>query len=205
MHEGNILFICDEASGVPDQVMGAIEGSLTTSGACAILASNPTRKTGMFYKIITDPRYQEDWCVRTISALDAKYVDQAAIRRVTRTWGIHSDYYRVKVLGLPPLIDAQALCSPEQMFEAHERILGTEGLTVVSCDPARYGSDPCKFYVRKGMTIVDNAVIHSMDTQQVAKILVDLIEKHDPDKVYVDGIGIGAGVVDATKKTVEDT
>jgi hypothetical protein len=41
-----------------------------------------------------------------------------------------------------------------------------------------------------------------MDTQQVAKVGIDLFLMHDPLEYRIDEIGLGAGVVDATKKVL---
>jgi len=42
-HADHILFVIDEASGVPDNVFEVAEGALSTDGAFVIMAANPTR------------------------------------------------------------------------------------------------------------------------------------------------------------------
>jgi len=201
MHEGNILFLCDESSGVPDQVMYAIEGSLTTPGAHAILASNPTRRSGFFYRIITDKKYQQDWKVQFIDASvvanKSPWVDRAAIERVIRIYGKNSDYYRVKVQGIPPLAESKALCTPEQLVEAHTREVPNTGKVYIGVDPARFGADQTVVYVRKGLRIAKRFVLEdNLDLMAIARVVKTYIERYNPYKVYVDVIGIGGGVVD---------
>jgi hypothetical protein len=199
-HAGDILFVVDEASGVPDQVMYAVEGALTTPGAHAILASNPTRRSGFFYRIISDPRYQEDWRVRFINAENAKWVDPKAVARVARVYGTYSDYYRIKVRGLPPLSDSKALLTPEQVYGAHERDLEEIDAPVyLSCDPARYGGDPSVFYVRRGMRVIHRETVNGMNTIEVANVGLNLVKLFNPKLYYIDTIGLGAGVVDVTR------
>ena len=48
-HGDNLLYIIDEASGVPPELYEAIEGSLTGSNAKLIMTGNPTRITGTFF------------------------------------------------------------------------------------------------------------------------------------------------------------
>jgi hypothetical protein len=43
-HSDNLLIIADEASGIPDVIFEVGQGTLSTDGAFAILAANPTRK-----------------------------------------------------------------------------------------------------------------------------------------------------------------
>jgi hypothetical protein len=208
-HEGNILFVVDESSGVPDQVMVAVEGSLTTGGAHAILASNPTRTSGFFHKTITDRKARKYWKVRFIDAEEvakrAAHVDIEAINRVAEVYGRNSDYFRVKVRGLPPLSDAQALVSPEQMYEARDREVEVteKDLRVGSCDPARYGSDPAMFYVRKGLKLYHREILSRASTIECAQKAFDLIENFDLDFFYIDEIGLGSGVLDNLRALIK--
>jgi len=192
-------------SGVPDQVMVAVEGSLTTSGAHAVLASNPTRRSGFFYNIITNPKFHKFWSVKFISAEKAEHADKAEIHRVRETYGRNSDYYRVKVLGLPPQSDNSTLVTPEAMYEAHQRSyqgIGEEdGNPIknlfIGCDPARYGGDNTVIYIAKGFTVIDRRELSQHNNVEVAKYLLELVKAYRPTAVFIDEIGLGGGVVDA--------
>lgn len=218
-HAEHIMFVVDEASGVPDQIVGAVDGALTTPGAHIVLASNPTRRAGYFFNTITDPRIRDIWDVHTINAEKAKYVTPGSVERIARIYGKDSDYYRIKVLGLPPTAEGAALISPEQMFAAHVRIISDEdiekdGEIVISCDPARFGDDYTVIYVRKGLRFIERHQQKGMDTEQIQKILMDLFDLHRPPsdeevrrrlKMPIDEIGIGAGIVDGMKKKLTST
>lgn len=203
-HADHLLFIVDEASGIPDQIMNAVDGAITTQGAYVILTSNPTRRSGYFYRTITDKRLNVDhggtFKIRHVSCEDAKHTDPIHIKRALEIYGRTSDFYRVKVLGLPPLSESEALLTPEQVYEAHIRPPQDTGQVFLSCDPARYGGDSTVFFVRKGWTIIDRKVVRGMDTMQVAKIGMDLVDTYKPDYYSIDIIGIGSGVYDKTKE-----
>ena len=209
LHADNILIIVDEASGVADQIMNAIDGCITTKGTHVILAGNPVRRRGYFYRTISDKRHRIEnggtWHVHFVSAADSKHVDTTALDRNIRLYGKKSDYYRVKVLGLPPLADTQGLISPEEVYDMHDRKHDHDskdldkGISVISCDPARYGSDYSVFYVRKGWSIVERAEVYGMDGPAVAKVVIDLYEKYWSDYICIDSIGIGASVFDQVK------
>ena len=203
-HADNILMVVDEASGVPDQIMNAVDGAITTQGAYVILTSNPTRRSGYFFRTITDKRLSVDhggtFKIRHVNAKEAKYCDPIHIERAIEIYGISSDFYRVKVLGLPPLAEAAALITPEQVYEAHLREVPDSGQMFLSCDPARYGDDDTMFYVRKGWKMIDRARISGMDTMAVTKIGMDLVDKYKPDYYCIDVIGIGSGVYDRTRE-----
>ena len=205
LHADNVLIIIDEASGVADQIMNAIDGCLTTKGTHVILAGNPVRRRGYFYRTISDARQRVEnggtWHVHFVSAEDSKHVDTRSLQRNINLYGKNSDYYRVKVLGLPPLADTQSLISPEEIYDMHIRDPKglDKGISVISCDPARYGPDESVMYVRKGWTIVERAEVHGMDGPAVAKVLMSLYEKHLTDFICIDSIGIGSSVYDQVK------
>jgi hypothetical protein len=203
-HSGHILFLVDEASAVPDPVFAAVDGGFTTPEAYGILAGNPTRRSGYFFKELSDPH--TSYCVRRVNANNAAQVTKESIARIIRKYGEDSDFYRVKVLGLPPLADFASLISAEQVFAMHDRVSAQSenDKVVMSCDVARYGDDATVFFIRKGNTIVERMQIRGMDTMQVAKIGLDLFAAYDPDVYLIDVIGIGSGVVDRTRQVLKD-
>lgn len=200
-HADNILFEVDECSGIADQVLGAADGAMSTPSARAILASNPTRNTGYFYRATFSPELEELWARIFVDAeeIDAPYIDKTYIRRLKIIYGENSDYFRMRVRGLPPRTEFNALISPEQVFAAHQRVLPLSGHLFLSCDPARYGDDDTVIILRDGNVITERVAVHGMDTMQVVKAILQLAERCDPEEYRIDVIGIGAGVVDKLK------
>ena len=47
-HSTNLVFLIDEASGIPDIVFTVAEGALTTEGSRVLMTGNPTRTNGYF-------------------------------------------------------------------------------------------------------------------------------------------------------------
>lgn len=206
-HSGHILFLVDEASAVDDSIFNAMDGAFTTPDAYAILATNPTRRSGYVFRILTDDAFGESWAVRRVDANTARMVEPASIQRIIKIYGKDSDYYRMKVLGILPAVDFSSLISDEQMAAAHERDFVSadgDGSVIMSCDPARFGSDYTVFFVRRGRKVIDRRAVHGMDTTEVTKIGLDLFDLYHPDHYLIDVIGIGSGVVDQTKKILRD-
>ena len=48
-HAEHLLFLIDEASGIPDVVFEVGLGALSTPGAKVVMAGNPTRTAGFFH------------------------------------------------------------------------------------------------------------------------------------------------------------
>ena len=111
-HEGHILFVVDEASGVREGIFEAIEGSMTSDHARMLLLGNPTALSGYFYEAFH--RRRSLWRTIHISAFDTpnlvddkvgmpnlvtpKWVEDAKVN-----WGEDSPMYQIRVLGGLPV------------------------------------------------------------------------------------------------------
>ena len=199
-HADHILFCLDEASGVPDQVVGAVEGALSSVESYIIMASNPTRNSGYFFKAVCDEKQKGVWATQFVNAEEVEDVDPNYIRRLASIYGDDSDYYRMRVKGLPPRNESTALITPEQVYSAHLRNIPAEGDVTISCDPARFGDDDTVFYVRHGSRFIERHKFHGMDTRQTSDFGINLFHQYNPARYTIDSIGIGAGIVDNTKR-----
>ena len=115
-HEENMLFIFDEASGIPDHIYDSVEGMLGGLNTKILLIGNPLARTGRFFEACRDPDYN----TITISCLDhpnvvhEKQIYAAAVApkwpaERAKKWGRDSTMYRVRVAGDFPLEDKSAL------------------------------------------------------------------------------------------------
>jgi len=73
---------------------------------------------------------------------------------------------------------------------------GSTGPLVVGVDPARYGDDRTAIVVRQGRRVRAARTYEGKSTMEVAGIVMRFIESQKPDAVFIDVIGIGAGVYD---------
>ena len=76
---------------------------------------------------------------------------------------------------------------------------GAEGV-ILGVDVARFGSDRSVILRRRGDRVEDIRVLRQMDTMQLAGWVVAAIRECNPAQVYVDEIGVGAGVVDRLRE-----
>lgn len=113
----DILFIVDEASGVPELIFDAIEGN-RAGGASVVLFSNPTQTSGTFYEAFTRKRHL--WHTLTVSSEETPNVQQGTIvvpglaslewiEEKRLDWGVESPIYQVRVLGNFPLQGSNAV------------------------------------------------------------------------------------------------
>ena len=84
--------------------------------------------------------------------------------------------------------------------EAGERVPERDGEIVVGADIARGGSDSTVFVARRGMNAFASEEHHQSDTMQSTALLVMFCTKYHADRLQVDAVGLGAGVVDRLRE-----
>lgn len=84
----------------------------------------------------------------------------------------------------------------EPVQRARKNHVDTDAPLVIGVDPARGGLDKSAIIRRKGRLAYKAEKYQGLDTMQLVGKIKVIIEKERPAKVFVDCIGIGAGVVD---------
>lgn len=94
------FYLVDEASGLGPRISEAIEGGLTDGEPMVFFAGNMLRNTGIFYETVFGRR-RNRWPHWTI---DTRTIRRrpAIIEQWGEDYGEESDYFRVRVRGLPP-------------------------------------------------------------------------------------------------------
>ena len=199
-HSPNMLFIIDEASGVPDIIFEVAQGAMSTPGAKTIMVGNPNRSTGYFYDSFE--RNIGSWKTMTVSCLDADTVDPQYVEDMKQQYGEDSNIYRVRVLGLPPETDDNAIMGRALVEAAINRdVEPTHVMPVWGIDIARMGSDRCALCKRTG-NVITEPIKHwgGKDLMQTVGIIMAEYDstpyKDRPSEILIDSIGLGAGVVD---------
>ncbi len=215
IHADHVLFVLDESGGIPRAVMSAAEAGLASvdaaSGREAILiqAGNPTLLDGPLYDACTKDRHL--WWVKEISG-DPD--DPKRAKRVSIQWaremiakypgGRNHPIVMVDVLGKFPPGQSNALLGVEDVTASAKRGLQkrdyVDEVKILGVDVARFGDDTTEIEMRQGKCVWRSRTLRKMDTMHVAGEIGLCIEKHDPDAVFVDVGGMGAGVVDRCKQ-----
>lgn len=197
-HAAQIMYLIDEAPGVPEAIFQTAEGALTTPGAISVMAGNPTRVSGTFYRSHHEDR--ADWNCLHWSSVDSPLVAPEYAGRMARKYGRESFIYKVRVEGEFPTGNPDALISLDVAQSAVERELPEDVWkkepVVFGVDPARFGDDETGFCVRQGRKVHEIKGWGGLDTMQVSGRVVYEAKKWKPGFIFVDSIGIGSGVAD---------
>jgi hypothetical protein len=211
-HEGHILFVVDEASGVREGIFEAIEGSMTSDDAKLLLLGNPTSLSGTFYEAFHKRRGL--WHAIHISAFDTPnlmknevvlptLVTPKWVADAEQNWGTESYLYQVRVMGEFPSESEDTLVPLRlvEMAASADRNGGLDGgLVEIGVDVARFGSDKSAICVRRGDQIVSLESFGRQDTMSTAGRVAAIAGEYSPAAIRIDEIGVGAGVVDRLKE-----
>jgi hypothetical protein len=75
---------------------------------------------------------------------------------------------------------------------------------VIGVDVARFGEDKSVICIRQGRKIIELRRFRELDTMQLAAKTVNAIKEFHPQATFVDGVGVGAGVVDRLRMLGHD-
>jgi hypothetical protein len=126
---GNVLYVVDEASGVDDSILHAIQGNLAGGGKL-FMTSNPTRIGGFFHSVFE--KMPAGWSLFHIRAADSPNViaDEEIIpglatnewvEEMADIWGPDSALYDVHVNGEFPSQEDKGIIPLHAVIAANER------------------------------------------------------------------------------------
>jgi hypothetical protein len=205
-HETNVMVIMDEASGIDDIIWEVTAGAFTSHGGLWLTFGNPTRNSGRFYEAAFG-RHRKRWDTYVIDARDAKMRNDELIGEWLEDWGEDSDYFRVRVRGLPPKQGVLQFISSAVVHAAVMRVVDAKETSnrlprLMGFDVARQGDDSSCIIMRHGRKLIEMAdgdtvkLFQIRDITQLCLRISQFIHENYPDIVFVDGTGIGAGAVD---------
>jgi hypothetical protein len=198
LHEKYVGVIFDEASGIANIIWEAISGAMTTPGAIWLVFGNMTRASGRFFDCFHKERHR--WKTFSVDSRTAKKANKKLFQQWIDDYGIDSDYVRVRVRGLPPKQASLQFIATNTVEDALRREISPDtyrhAAKILSVDVARYGDDSTVFTLRQGLKLFWKKKYRGLNTMEVAQLTARFEDEEEPDAVFVDVVGIGAGVVD---------
>lgn len=199
-----IVLVFDEASAIADKVWEVAEGALTDEDTEIIWLAfgNPTNSTGRFRECFGKQRNL--WVTRQIDSRTVEGTNRKYLNEMVATYGEDSDIVKVRIRGQFPSQSITQFIATTSVEEAQARELTFRdpgAPLIFGVDIARFGDDESVIRARKGR---DGKVIppikwRGMDTVFSAGEIAKAIQRYQPDAVFIDGGGVGGGVVDILK------
>ena len=197
---GGLLFVIEEASGVPDTVFEVAEGALSSEGARLLMIGNPTRNTGFFARSHKEDR--SSYVALHFKCKDSPLPSNGYRAGLVRKYGENSNIVRVRADGEFPKQDDDVLISFELTEEClhQEAILDKTESCILGVDVARFGDDRTVLVVRQGKVVRAVTICSRQDTMVTVGKAIDMFKRYNCHSIFVDESGMGGGVVDRLKE-----
>ena len=199
-----ILVVFDEASAIETMIWETTEGALTDADTQIIWAvfGNPTRNTGRFRECFG--RFRHRWKTRQVDGRTVRITNKAQIAQWVEDYGEDSDFVRVRVRGVFPRASSTQFIGSDVAEAAAKREVAAQisDPLIIGVDVARFGDDQSVIVFRKGRDarMIEPIKFRNVDTMQLAARVADEAARYKADAVFIDGGGVGGGVVDRCRQ-----
>ena len=198
-----ILLIFDEASEIADIIWETAEGALTDidTQILWLVFGNPTRNIGRFRECFLGGSHSDHWHTTQIDSRSVKITNKSRFEKWIKTYGLDSDFVRIRILGQFPRRGEQEFFSIEDIEAAMAReVPYTDRATplAIGVDVARFGSNNSVIFPRKGRDArsIARESFNGISTTTLSNKVFGTFERLRPDGIFIDGGGVGGGVVD---------
>lgn len=195
------IIIFDEASEIDDIIWDTTEGATTDADTEILWAvyGNPTKNTGRFKEVCIG-KFRHMWDFERIDSRLVKRTNKALLDSWIAAWGLDSDFVRTRVTGHFPRVGSMQLIGSDVVASARERDIGyiASDALIAGLDVARFGDDASVLQPRRGRDARTIPVKRwrGTDTMTLAGDVALWCAQFNPDALFVDVGGVGAGVYD---------
>ena len=203
LHEDFMMVVGDEAAAIHELVFRDLEGTMTRKCNFMLLIFNPTRETG--YALETQSKYRSKWMCLHWNSEDSELVTRESIKIKEQKYGRDSNFFRVTVLGLPPLVSSDTLIPFPWAMDAVERDVSplAEDVCIAGVDVGA-GGDPSIYMLRRGPVVYMPKQEETPESEVLTGKLLGHIYDTQPRYVFVDKIGVGWGIYGNLKSRIRN-
>lgn len=202
------FYIFDEASQIVPKIFEVRDGGLTDGEPMVFDFGNGTRNSGRFHSHCVG-KLKHRYNVRSIDSRSVAITNPKLLQQYIDDHGIDSDYVKVRVRGMFPSMGDIQFIPTADVEEAQQRELPVDKTAplVIGVDVARHGVNESVIYPRIGDDARSFAPspgkgrYRGLDTVQLTGKIIEKIREFrsmgvEYGGVFIDGGGIGGGVID---------
>jgi len=166
-----------------------------------LACGNPLHPVGRFRDCFE--RYAHRWITKHVDSRTVSFTNKAQFERWIADYGLDSNFIKARVLGEFPSEAANQFISPI-VDEAMRRELSPtwNDPLVIGVDVARFGDDMSVIYPRRGCDArsILTLTFRNIPLDRLEDQIVEFCNAHRVEAVFVDGTGVGGGVVDHLRR-----
>lgn len=174
--------------------------SFTSNG---LISHNTPRGLNHFHEVYQTALREKDWFSELLTIEDTGILTEADIQK-ERDEGmsenlIQQEYYCSFTAS------SENILIPLEIVQAATKRINPPATyqfapIVIGADVARFGDDQSVIYIRQGLHTIDIQAFRNLDLMTFAEKISIQIRNYSPQAVFVDAIGVGAGVVDRLRQ-----
>ena len=189
-----LVYLVDEASGLPDAIFHALEGNCAGGGRI-LLFGNPNKSNGYFYRSRHDTAMgyhririssEESPNVVAGRTVIPGLCERKHLERWRAAWGVTSALYKIHVLGEDVEGEDGKILTAGALEESKARWDDTpeDGILCVGLDPAGDGGDgdESAFAVRRGLKMLALEAFRGLDVDLHLAHLLRIIDAHRKER-----------------------
>lgn len=204
IHGKRDLIIFDDGQGIPHEMFRGFETTMAGGNAHALILCNKDILQGEIYDAYHSKRHLYNTI--TISAFDTPNVKTGKIiidgmltkeqvDEWIKTFGENDDFVRVFVKGEFPKQESNTLIPVDWLEAATTRENAIGKKIILGVDVAWQGNDKSVIFPMRGNRALTPTVLSKYDPMEVVGHTSVIADDMNYTKIFVDIIGIGAGVV----------
>jgi len=206
-HSDYVMAVFDEASGISDEIISAMESWGTGGEFYELMIGNPLRPSGKFYQAFFNPTFYKI----QISAFDTPnftgekipdnlrklLINEKFVEDVELTYGKDSNFYKIAVLGQFPEEAEDGLFSINDIESCIKMPMLEEKTPVCfTIDVAREGVHSTVIAIWKGFNLVDLIEVKKNNFTELSNWIMNLVSEYNPEWITLDTSGMGVGLYD---------
>lgn len=201
LHQIRNVVLADECTEIDDSVLEILMNILSDKDPKILLISNPSRRSGFYWKTHCDEEVSQHWVKIHATIKDApNYDEERTAALIAQYGGPTSNKHRSMILGEWPLSDETGLIPREHIdlaVDNENAIAPVNSPYVWGVDVAGKGADSSVLVIRQDNVVHEIIEWSGFDTVQSAHKVADLYKRTPKNKrpaiISVDSNGLGYG------------
>ncbi len=200
-----MLVVFDEASEIEDIIWETTEGAFSDADTQLIwmACGNPTKNAGRFRECFAGGRFANMWHTTQIDSRTVPITNKKRLATLIEAYGGEdTDYARIRITGQFPRQGLMEFFNAADidaaMSEDRQVYVDITTPLAIGVDVARYGINESVIVPRKGRDARTLAakMYHGINTTELSNRVFDAWLEWRPSGIFIDGGGVGGGVVD---------
>lgn len=193
--------VIDEVAQMPKELWEeVVSPALMDSNGFALFIGTP-KGVNLFSDLYNrgfDPAFEKSWKSMTFNCYQTDALSKESIELYKLS--VSEEIFKREMMCDFTASGTNNLLSQQEVYDAYNRVVdpawNQRTDLYMGVDVARFGADRSVIFFRKGLVAEEPIVLQGLDLVTLAKTVKRLYIERAPKQVFVDGTGVGGGLVD---------